>query len=374
MAEVLLVANYRPDQQHGMLRLAEILESGLRANAIDVEVIRPEPFFGRWARKWLMLNKWLRYLDKFVLFPPRLRKHARNSLLIHIVDHSNALYCLWLKQEKAVVTCNDLLAVRSARGEFREHQTGAAGKLLQILVLKGLQRAAHLICISESTRADVLRLTRRPESRVSRIYLGLAPIFQSAVRKSPPAPVSAEAETAAQLDLRAGRYLLHVGGNTWYKNRSGVLMIYQAIRNRLGNESPDLFMVGPALATEIEGVRFIPFIPDADLAELYRKAELLLFPSLYEGFGWPIVEAQACGCPTVITDIPPLTEAGGKAAARITNPSDIEAAAHQVIRVLKEDAKVRAERIAAGRRQAGTFSDEQMIASYLELYASTLRR
>jgi hypothetical protein len=164
-----------------MLRLADLLQRGLISNGINVAVIRPEPFFGLLARRCFLLNKWLRYLDKFVLFPFRLVAHARGSLLVHIVDHSNAVYCFWLNQKKSVVTCNDLLALRSARGEFREHKTRLLGKLLQRLILEGLHRATHLACISEATRIDALRLTGRSEESVSCIYLGIAPIFESGV-------------------------------------------------------------------------------------------------------------------------------------------------------------------------------------------------
>src|SRR6516225_12182035 len=140
-----------------MLRLADLLERGLLSNGIAVVVIQPEAFFGLFAPRCFLLNKWLRYLDKFVLFPFRLVRYARGSLLVHIVDHSNAVYCFWLNKKRSVVTCNDLLAVRSARGEFREHKTRLPGKLLQKLIVEGLHRATHVACISEATRADVLR-------------------------------------------------------------------------------------------------------------------------------------------------------------------------------------------------------------------------
>jgi len=361
MAEILLVANYRLDKQQSMLRVADLLEKGLRSNGIDVVVARPECFFGRFAQRWFWLNKWLGYLDKFILFPPRLIAGARDSLLVHIVDHSNAIYCLWLKKKISVVTCNDLLAVRSAQGEFHQHKTGVLGRLFQALVLTGLRRATHLACISESTRVDVLRLTGRRDRNVSRIYLGVAPIFGAAM--APDQPPAARQ-----------KYILHVGGETWYKNRQGVLLIYQAIRSQLGNDSPDLVMVGPPLTTGIEGVKFIPLVTDHELAELYRQAEILLFPSLYEGFGWPIIEAQACGCRAVITGTPPLTEAGGEAAARISDPEDIEKAAEQVIKVLHEDSVARQARVAAGRLHAKAFSSDHMIARYLKLYGSILRR
>jgi glycosyltransferase involved in cell wall biosynthesis len=374
-----------------MLRLADLLEKRLRSNGIDVLVIRPEPFFGRFVRRWRSLHKWLGYLDKFLLFPFRLVIHARKSFLVHIVDHSNALYCLCLAGKKSIVTCNDLLAVRSALGEFHEHKTGMTGKLLQYLILRGLRKSTHIACISQATSADVLRLTGRPEKSVSCIYLGLEPIFESSLascrnggsagaarlnspKSSPYQEIFRRVATGRASHLWVPkRYILHVGGEVWYKNRPGVLRIYGEIRKRLGSESPDLLMVGPPVRTPAEGVHFFSCVTDAELAELYRNAALLLFPSFYEGFGWPVLEAQACGCPAVITGAPPLTEAGGSAAVWIMNPRDIGAAADQVIGVLRESPAARKERVLAGYENAGRFSLDRMIAKYLELYASILR-
>jgi glycosyltransferase involved in cell wall biosynthesis len=374
LPEILLIANYRLDGQQSMLRLADLLEKGLSSCGIDVLVIRPEPFFGLFAPRWRILSKWLCYLDKFVLFPFRLLRHARRSLLVHIVDHSNAVYCLWLSQRKSIVTCNDLLAVRSAHGEFREHRTGITGKLLQGLILRGLRRTTHLACISEATRTDVLRLTGRCKENVSCIYLGLEPIFESALARELRKNQPPSARCGSAPDWARNGYILHVGGEAWYKNRPGVLRIYREIRERLGCYSPNLVMVGPPLRTVTKGVHFLSVVTDAELAELYRNAALLLFPSFYEGFGWPIVEAQACGCPAVITGVPPLTEAGGRAAAWIMDPHDIATAAGQVIEVLREPPVLRKERVFAGYRNARKFSRDRMIARYLEVYTSILRK
>src|ERR1700736_5604618 len=374
LAEILLVANYRLDRQRSMLRLADLLECGLRSNGINVSVIRPEAFFGLFAQRWFTVHKWLSYLDKFVLFPFRLLIRARDCPLVHIVDHSNAVYCLWLNRRKSIVTCNDLLAVRSARGELPEHETGFAGKLLQIMILAGLRRATHLACISEATRRDVLRLSGRSKNDVSCIYLGLEPIFELALSENFSAAGgvhsdSGGAASGAPPESRAEAgssdregYILHVGGDAWYKNRPGVLDIYLEVRKRLGSSCPDLVMVGPPLNRVTEGVHFCPCVTDEELAGLYRKAALLLFPSFYEGFGWPVVEAQACGCPAVITGAPPLTEAGGNAAAWIADPRDIGAAADQVIKILGEDRAAREERIFAGYHHARKFSLDRMIA------------
>jgi glycosyltransferase involved in cell wall biosynthesis len=366
---VLLVANYRPDGQQSMLRAADLIEREFRSRGIEVLVIRPEPFFGRLIPKWRRIAKWLGYLDKYLLFPFVLIWQARRFALVHIVDHSNAVYVWWLRSSKSVVTCNDLLAVRSALGETPEHQTGLTGRWLQRWILAGLRRANRVTCISDATRRDVLRLTGQREKEVSTIYLGLEPLFAAELERR----CHAAGTEGFDHELgRADRYILHVGGDTWYKNRPGVLAIYAEVRKRLGRSAPDLIMVGSPLPPEIQGVRFLLKVTDTILLDLYRNAALLLFPSFYEGFGWPVVEAQACGCPTVVTGTAPLTEAAGNAAVWITDPRDIDQAAERVLEVLREDSVKREERRRAGYTNASRFSRQQMAADYLELYASLL--
>jgi glycosyltransferase involved in cell wall biosynthesis len=390
VSPVLLIANYRLDGQYSMARVADLLETGLRSSGTEVQAARPAPFFGRFAKGHPGMAKWLAYIDKYVLFPFSLIYRARRYALIHIVDHSNAVYLFWLRSAKIVVTCNDLLAVRSALGEIPEHRTGFTGRLLQKWILAGLRRADHIVCISEATKLDVLRLTGKPETKVSTIYLGLHPAFeaelQGRLRKKAAGAVEGpcdERELASRKNASASAkapsqgppapYLLHVGGNTWYKNRPGVLRIYLEIRRRLGSLAPNLIMVGPALGPEIPGVQFLQEVTDPMLTDLYRNAALLLFPSLYEGFGWPVVEANACGCPAVVSEIAPLIEAGGNAPALISDPRDIHNAADRVIEVLSGDSLTRQRRREAGYENAGRFSRQQMITQYLELYASIAR-
>jgi hypothetical protein len=180
---VLLIANYRLDGQHSMTRVADLLETGLRSKGIDVKAARPEPLFGLFAKGNPGIAKWLRYLDKYLLFPFSLVRRARGCALVHIVDHSNAIYLFFLRLTKVIVTCNDLLAVRSALGEIPEHRTGFTGGLLQKWILAGLRRADHVACISEATKRDLLRLTGKPEEKVSTIYLGLGPAFEAELRE-----------------------------------------------------------------------------------------------------------------------------------------------------------------------------------------------
>lgn len=377
-----------------MARVAGLLEDGLRSRGIEVQVVRPEPLFGLLAKSFPGLTKWLAYVDKYLLFPFILMRQSRSCALAHIVDHSNAVYLFWLRSTKTVVTCNDLLAVRSALGEIPGHRTRLTGRLLQKWVLAGLRRADHIVCISEATKLDVLRLTGKSEKEVSTIYLGLDLAFEAELQRrlnekatqaamgefdigrpgsgDRPRKVASTIETALSPDTPAP-YLLHVGGNTWYKNRRGVLRIYLEVQRRLGRLAPNLIMIGPPLAPKTPGVHFFHEVPDRMLTDLYRNAALLLFPSLHEGFGWPVVEANACGCPAVVSGIAALIEAGGSAATLISDPLDVNEAADRVIEVLGSDSLTRRSRQEAGYLNACRFSRRQMISQYLELYRSIAR-
>jgi glycosyltransferase involved in cell wall biosynthesis len=115
----------------------------------------------------------------------------------------------------------------------------------------------------------------------------------------------------------------------------------------------------------------IPMIDVAadDLRALYSGAEVLLFPSLAEGFGWPIIEAQACGCRVAVSNRSPLTEIGGEAALYL-DPDDPAAAALAIESLFAENRADRRERIRRGLENAPRFSTVRMIRGYLAAYRS----
>jgi glycosyltransferase involved in cell wall biosynthesis len=379
MLTVLLIANYAPDRQQSMARVANLLRGGLQSMGLNVLVTRPPSFFGRALPNRGNLTKWLGYLDKFLLFPFALNRRARRCDLVHIIDHSNAMYRFWLGSRKTVINCNDLLAVRSAIGEFGRYRTGFTGKLLQSWIMAGLRRTECIACISEATRRDVLALTGRSEGEVVRIYLGLGQSFQVELEQNLASSGKETREVANKVIFleHAGAkvrlpYILHVGGDTWYKNRTTVWKSYSVLRRRLGSSSPDLVMIGPALRNAGEGVFFMEDLSDQDLIRLYSNAQLLLFPSLYEGFGLPVIEAQACGCPVVTTGTPPLTEVGGEAAVYVADPTDPDAIAEKVFELLRLGSNERQQMTRRGLLNASRFSERVMTKAYLDLYQTLL--
>src|SRR5258708_722987 len=109
--KILLIGNYIPDQQESMQRFANMLEVGLTQLGHEVRLIRPEPFFGKIRPSPEGFGKWLGYIDKFLLFPSRLRKAIAWADVVHICDHSDAFYTKYIQNKPHLVTCHDLLAV-----------------------------------------------------------------------------------------------------------------------------------------------------------------------------------------------------------------------------------------------------------------------
>src|SRR5438046_7533458 len=163
-AMVLLIGNFPPDQQQSMQRFSQMMLRELRALGIAADLICPEPHFVRIVPAQVaFLRKWTGYIDKLIIFPRRLRK-LRGVELIHICDHSNAIYAKHFPNVPVIVTCHDLLAVRGALGEETDCPASWTGKILQRLILAALRRVSAVVCVSRATEADALRLIGTSES------------------------------------------------------------------------------------------------------------------------------------------------------------------------------------------------------------------
>jgi glycosyltransferase involved in cell wall biosynthesis len=316
------------------------------------------------------LIKYLGYLDKFLLFPPRLRRVAKTCDLVHIVDHSNSMYLRTVRGKPTLITCHDVLAIRGAQGQFPQCPTGWSGKLLQRWILSGLRRARHVLCVSAKTAADLKTLTGETGAQIRVVHNALTWNYR---------PGAALPEVLnSRLGLPPGQpYFLHVGGNQWYKNRAGVLRIFARVAAMDEFSRAILVMAGkplpPALLDVIREERLngrviqAPGVTNEELQALYGNALALLFPSLEEGFGWPIVEAQACGCPVITSGRPPMSEVAGEAAIFI-DPTDPEAAAAAVVAGLERRERLRD----AGLCNVKRFDEETIANQYFAFYEEIL--
>ncbi len=364
---ILLIANFLPDKQESMQRFGDLLDAGLRAMGHEVEALRPEPFMARLLRKRTWRQKWLGYVDKFLIFPWVLMRRVKSCDVVHICDHSNSMYTRFLRGRPNVVTCHDLIAVRSALGEVPESPTGWTGRVLQRSILSGLRRAQFVACVSEHTMRDVLRIVGRERASTCRIHNGFNYAY------GPMDQLDAGRRVRLLTGDEVPPFFLHVGGNQPYKNRPGVLEIFASLISLEQFSRHRLIMVGKPFTDQMrsliekrnlgEHIVELTSVTNEDLHALYSLAEGLIFPSLDEGFGWPVVEAQVCGCPVFTSNRSPMTEIGGSAAVYF-DPLDPSSAAEKIAQGLSR----RRQMVEQGLENAKRFAASTMLESYASLY------
>jgi glycosyltransferase involved in cell wall biosynthesis len=371
---ILLVGNYPLDSQSSMLRYAEMLHQEIALRGHQVEIIQPKPIFGNLVAQPI-LRKWLGYIDKYLMFPATLRAAARNFDLVHICDHSNSMYLPHTSGRPASITCHDLLAIASAQGRYPEQRISSTGKVQQRWILKHLSAASNVVCVSANTARELAELTGGASQNISVIPNPLnfeySPATDEAVRDLRKRLGLAPEET----------YLFHIGGEHWYKNRFGVIRIFNHLVAKLismGTPVPRLIMAGAPLSPEMRDYIAIHnlqpsvmevFSPsNEDLRALYTGATALLFPSLYEGFGWPLIEAQSCGCPVITSNRPPMTEVAGPAALYI-DPADETGSAGLIATNFDHLPTFRQ----AGLQNAERFHPEQIFPLYERFLAAVAR-
>jgi len=305
--KILLVGNYQYDGSTSMQIWAHALERELLGLGIETRLITPLPVFGRFKPSPTGLGKWLGYIDRYLLFPRALRNAVANADVVHICDHGSSMYCSTVKGKPVVVTCNDMLAVRGALGELPEMRASRFGRYLQLWICHGLRRATRVACISQATFDDAARiLDRREHLRV--VLDALNYPYQSL-------PQGEAERRLANLAAIVKPFVFHVGSNHARKNRDGILRVFAQVAAKVDLQlvfagealNENLLQLARQLGIEDRVIQVVK--PDVSILEaLYNRALVLVFPSRYEGFGWPPIEAQACGCPVVASDIPPVAE------------------------------------------------------------------
>ncbi len=277
--------------------------------------------------------------------------------IVHLPNQHFARYALFRRQP-FIVTVHDI-----ARFRFSFDRESLIERLMLKLDVLGIKRAAHVIATSQHTKDDIIQYLGIPEEKISLIYNG------SDCRVFGP-------RNGEPLD---GRYILYVGSERPRKNLGRLFEAFAELRPEFADLK--LIKVGPVgrsrayrqdtmrklscLAIKDEVV-FVDYVQESDLASYYASAELLAYPSFYEGFGLPPLEAMCSGCPVVTSNTSSLPEVVGDAGIMVS-PTDTGGWVEAMRRVLT-NRELRNEMITKGLEQSKKFSWDRTAQQTLEVY------
>jgi glycosyltransferase involved in cell wall biosynthesis len=212
-----------------------------------------------------------------------------------------------------------------------------------------LSQAEHIICNSEATAKDITDFYQIPEGKIT------------------PIPLACNSEKFRFLDLPTKNYLLYIGRHDHYKNLQRVIAAWATLPP---NSDLELWLAGPGdglytprLKTQVielglqEQVKFLDYVPAAELPIIINQAIALIFPSLWEGFGFPVLEAMACGTPVITSNLSSMPEVAGDAAL-LVNPYNIGEMA-EAIQTVAGNSELRSRLRSLGLARAAEFSWEK---------------
>jgi glycosyltransferase involved in cell wall biosynthesis len=332
---------------------------------------------------------------------PRLMRsfHARGGdipassaqLLVPSLYHSPYVAMPYLPGVPALLTVYDLIPLR-----YPAYSTARARLLIRWMTRLALRATRHVIAISDFTRRDFMAEFGLHPEQITAIPLAADPVFQ-------PQPPAATAAVRTRYDLPE-RFVLYLGSNKPHKNLTRLVEAWQMANSKWHTADSKLVIAGawderypeardlanssgaktspendqlPASSFQLP--IWLGRVPETDLPALYAAATAFAFPSLYEGFGLPVLEAMACGTSVICSNTSSLPEVAGdpsagsgQAAARLVDPLDTAALADAIGRVLTDD-DLRAGLRRRGLAQAARFSWEQTAAATLAVYRQATR-
>lgn len=294
------------------------------------------------------------------------RKLNKLRGFIHLPNQHLGRYGNFLKVP-FIITVHDLIRYFDLKGLGTFiHSPNLRDKFYLNLDYKGIRKAIRVIAVSQATKNDLVQYLHIPQERISVIYPGVNHrVFR-------PVPERIYNEP----------YILYVGSEHPRKNLLALLKAFARLKHDRKFKDLKLVKVSPAGGREVafrektmsyidmldlhREVLFTEFVPEADLPVYYSGAQVMVLPSLYEGFGLPALEAMACGCPVITSALSSLPEVVKDAGIKV-DPYDIDGLT-QAIRQVLDDDELRKDMVRKGLERAGEFSWGKTAAETQRVY------
>ena len=313
------------------------------------------------------------YYTRYLYYPFKAR--GQQGDINHVVDHSYGHLLYALDPKKTVVTCHDLNPLK--------HEESWLNLQLFKVSVGGLKRAVKIISDSEATKKDLIKFLKISLDKIKVIPLGVEEKFRVI-------------EDRGELDRVRRKFnlphdrkiILHVGGSGYHKNIEGIISAISKIKYQMGaslsissrgSKLSNIFFIkiGSGFTDGQKGlirklnledsVKFLGAVSEEDLVVLYNIADVFVFPSFYEGFGLPVLEAMACGTPVVTSNVSSMPEVAGDAAL-LVDPFDIDSVASGIGRVINSNTAQYQSWVQKGLEQVKRFTWQKTAEETLKVY------
>lgn len=273
-------------------------------------------------------------------------------------------YPLFLTKGKNIITLHDLRPLLYPQNSLHYMSTYSKHALFRVC----LKYYNKICCISNNTKKDFIKYLRISEDKTVVIYGGVDPTFK----------VVHDQESLSQFTEKYGinyPFILYVGQITRIKNVPRLIKALQILLNQY-NIKHKLVLIGSPVDINIldlirknnlqKNIILLSNIPDEDLVYFYNLADVFIFPSLYEGFGLPVLEAMACGCPVITSNTSSLPEVVGDVAIKV-NPTSVDEIVDAILSLV-EDIGMQKRMIEKGFEQVKKFSWERTAKQYIKVF------
>lgn len=327
-----------PQTSFSMDVYAEGLVSGLKAVRPDWEIIEIAPRSNsKNSKKKSLFQGIADYFERYWHYPSRLQKQQAD--IFHIIDHSDGHLSRWLGKNRQpnVVTCHDLINLIQPENVYDQAKLPAISMAVWKYAIAGMHTADHIITVSSHTAQDVVQQLNIQPDKITVVPDAVESMF---TRLSAQEINSFRQEKGIDSETFC---LLNVGSNHPRKNVFTTLKVLQVLQDK--GLPIHYWKVGADFTAEQKEFihshkleNFISYLgkPDKhELVKIYNAADVLLAPSLYEGFGMTVIEAMACGTAVITANVTSLPEVAGDAAILVA-PTDISAIVQAVCRLIED--------------------------------------
>jgi glycosyltransferase involved in cell wall biosynthesis len=308
--------------------------------------------------KHAILDKIYNPLLKNLFLDYVLCKKVPNNYDVYHLSNQNLSFCAFLiKNKKIVITVHDIV--------YLSHPISSAQKIAGRFLYKGIKKSDFIITISNSAKKDLCSYyPELDEEKIEIIYHGIKNNFR-------PLPYDDYKYMYKKYDLdREAKYIMHIGGSSPRKNISFLLDSFKYLRENYKINDIKLLKINnieKSLIENMDGcIKVIDFVEEDDLPKMYNLSNIVVLPSLYEGFGFPLIEAMACGIPVIGSNVSSIPEIIGNAGITI-DPCNVKDFADAMYHLLNDQVLTSKLKI-KGMERAKNFTWKSAALKHMEVY------